>query len=107
MQAGESELHLGLNARRSRNTDPGCLFLQVIQQRGLADSRLAVQDKHAALTRPHLSEQPVERSQLGPPATQSRPRMTVRHWLPPRSGDGMKCRAVGGPTTSQTPSLNP
>jgi hypothetical protein len=43
--------------------------LQVIQQRGLADSRLAVQDQHPALTRPDLSQQPVHRRLLGQPAT--------------------------------------
>jgi hypothetical protein len=33
--------------------------LQVIQQRCLADSRLAAQDQHPGLTGPRLSQQPV------------------------------------------------
>jgi hypothetical protein len=79
MQASERELHLGLNAHRPRHTEPGRLLVQVIQQRGLAGSRLAVQDKHPALTRPRLSQQPVQLRSLGLPATQSRPMMTVGH----------------------------
>lgn len=77
MQSSEREFRLGLNAHRSRNTEPRRLLLQVIQQRGLADTRLAVQDQHPAPTRPRLSQQPIQRGHLGAPATQSRPRMTV------------------------------
>ena len=79
MQARERQLHLGLNARRSRNSEPGRLLVQVIQQRGLAGPRVSTQDQHSALTRPHLSQQPVQHRPLGPPATESTPRETVRH----------------------------
>jgi hypothetical protein len=51
MQSGEGELHLRLNAR-----DPGDATLRgplgdVLQQRRLADPRLAAQDLHRALPR--------------------------------------------------------
>ena len=52
VQPGERELHLGLDAR-----DPGDAALRgplgdVLQQRGLADPRLAAQDQHRALPGP-------------------------------------------------------
>jgi hypothetical protein len=69
MQASERKLHLGLNARRPHHAALGRALLQVVQQDSLADSRLTAKDQHPALTRPHLSQQPVQRCQLGPPAT--------------------------------------
>src|SRR5688572_13098426 len=36
----------------------------VLQQRGLADPRLAAQDQHPAVTRLHASQQPIERLAL-------------------------------------------
>jgi hypothetical protein len=60
------------------------MLLQAIQQRGLAGARLAAQDQHPALTGPRLSQQLVQRRQLGPPAAQSEPGMTVGHRPPPR-----------------------
>ena len=59
MQAGERELHLGLNADRSHSPEPGRVLVQVVQQRGLTDSRLAAQDQHPAPARPCVSQQPV------------------------------------------------
>jgi hypothetical protein len=44
----------------------------------------AARDQHPALSGPRLSQQPVQRRLLGPPATQSEPGMTVRHRPPPR-----------------------
>ena len=49
MQAGERELHLGLHSRGSNDAAAGCVLHQVLQQRGLADARLAAQDQHLAL----------------------------------------------------------
>ena len=49
MQAGEGQLHLRLHARRA--DDPAALRPpgQVVEQRGLARARLAVQHQHPAL----------------------------------------------------------
>src|SRR5215470_3080611 len=75
------------------STETRRLLLQVIQQRSLGDSRLAAQDQHAALTGPRLSLQPVQRRQLGPPATQFKPGMTVGYRPPPRT-ERTRCRAA-------------
>jgi hypothetical protein len=64
--------------------DTGAALVQVVQQRCLAGSRLAAQDQHPVVTRPCLSQQLAQYRALGPPTTQSRPKMTVGHWLPPR-----------------------
>ena len=55
MQPGERELHLRLDARRSRDRGTQTRARQVVQQRGLADPGLAAQDQHPALTGPHAS----------------------------------------------------
>ena len=57
VQAGEGELHLGLDARRPG--DPASLGgrRQVPQQGGLADARLAAQDQHPALARAHTRDE--------------------------------------------------
>ena len=75
MQAGERELHLGLDARRSRDATPGRPLLQVVQQRGLADPRLAAQDQHPALTRPHLVQEPIQH----PPLADLDPAIQAQH----------------------------
>src|SRR5262249_21254720 len=92
MQASERKLHLGLNAHCSRHTETRRLLLQVIQQHCRAYSSLAAQDQDLALPGPRLSQQPVQRRQLSPPATQSEPGMTVGHRPPPRR-ERMRCRA--------------
>ena len=57
MQAGECELHLGLDA--CRPGDPASLrgCRQMPQQGGLADSRLAAEDQHTALARAHSRDE--------------------------------------------------
>jgi hypothetical protein len=50
MQPRERELHLGLDARRSRDARPRRLLADVLEQRRLADPRLAAQDQHLTLT---------------------------------------------------------
>ena len=70
MQPGERELHLGLDAR-----DPGDAALRgplgdVLQQRRLADPRLAAQDQHRALPRPDALQQAVQRLALVASASQ-------------------------------------
>ena len=64
MQPGERELHLGLNARRSREATSCRALRQVFQQRGLPEPRLAAQDQHLTLTRPHSDQQPIKRRAL-------------------------------------------
>ena len=72
VQAGERELHLGLDARRPG--DPASLRgrRQVPQQRGLADPRLAAQDQHPALARAHSRDEPVQRVALADTVEQPR-----------------------------------
>jgi len=84
MQDGERQFHLGLNARRPHHAALRRALLHVVQQNSLADSRLTAQDQHPALTGPHLSQQPVKRRLLGPPAAQSKPTVTAGHRPPPR-----------------------
>jgi hypothetical protein len=64
MQPGVGELHLGLDTRRARDRAPRCPLGKVVEQRCLADPRLAVQDEHGALARAHVGEQPVETFKL-------------------------------------------
>jgi len=59
MQPGEREFHLGFDPRRSRDATACRASLQVFQQRGLTDSRLAAQDKYPALTRLHILHQTI------------------------------------------------
>ena len=54
MQARIRELHLVLDAGRSRDATPGRALHDVLQQRRLADARLAAHDQDLALTRPHI-----------------------------------------------------
>ena len=72
MQAGERELHLGLDARRPG--DPASLrgCRQVPQQRGLADPRLAAQDQHAALARAHSRDESFQHVALADTVEQAR-----------------------------------
>ena len=58
---------------------PDALLQQVLQQRGLADPRLAAQDQHPALTRLHAGEQLVQRLALAAPATQRRSVIALGH----------------------------
>ena len=72
VQAGEGELHLGLDARRPG--DPAALRgrRQVPQQGGLADPRLAAQDQHAALARAHSRDESLQHVALADTVEQAR-----------------------------------
>ena len=74
LQPGERELHLGLDARRSRDATLRRPLHQVVQQGGLADPRLAAHDQHLAPPRPHALQQPLDRLALVTPTAQSEPR---------------------------------
>ena len=79
MKAGERELHLGLDARRSRDPAPRCRLQDVLQQRRLADPGLAAQDQHRALSRPRLLQLKVQRLALAAPPTQPRLGLNAGH----------------------------
>ena len=70
MQDGERQFHLGLNTRRPHDATVGRALLHVVQQDGLADSRLTAQDQHPALTRAYLVQQSVQYRLLAIPTTQ-------------------------------------
>lgn len=56
VETGERELHLGLNAYCSRDVTSRGPFQQILQEGGLADTRLAAEDEHSAAPRPHTLE---------------------------------------------------
>ena len=72
MQARERELHLGLDACRPGDTAPVGSLGQVPQQGGLADAGLAAEDEHAALTRAHARDEPLQHVPLALTVDQSR-----------------------------------
>jgi hypothetical protein len=78
LQAGERDLGLGLHARGARDVAVRRGLDQVLQQRGLADARLAAQDEHLAASRAHGFQQPVQRLALAAPSTQGRSRVAAR-----------------------------
>ena len=73
MQPGVRELHLGLDARRQRDTTARRAFEQVLQQRGLPDPGLAAQDQHRACARAQLLQQPIQHPALAAPTPQPWP----------------------------------
>jgi hypothetical protein len=79
VQPGEGQLHLGLDPRGPCDPAPGRGLLEVVEERGLADPRLAAQDQHLAAAGPDPGQEPVQRLALLAPATQSRPRVTIGH----------------------------
>jgi hypothetical protein len=60
MQAGECQLHLGLDPRYPGDPASFRDARQMLQQGGLADSRLAAKDKHATLTPAHVCDEPIQ-----------------------------------------------
>ncbi len=79
VQPGERELHLRLaRPRPARRGQPGARSASVLQQRRLADARLAAQHQHRALARPGALQQPVEHVALAAAAAQHRRRLPGR-----------------------------
>ena len=74
VQPGEGELHLRLGAARPDDTTSRRASLQVVQQRRLADPRLAAQDQNLALTRPGIGQQTIQQIALAAATVQPRPR---------------------------------
>ena len=70
MQSGERELHLRLDAGGPRHPAARRLPGQVVQQRRLADARLAVHHQRPALARAKRPDQPVQHAALGAAACQ-------------------------------------
>ena len=85
MQDGERQFHLGLDTGRAHHATAGRVLLDVVQQDGLADSRLTAQDQHPAVTRAHLIEQPVQCRLLAIPTTQCLGHDHPRHSRPRQS----------------------
>ena len=73
MHTGEREFHLGLHTDRTHHTAVRRALGHVLQQLGLADSGLAAQDKHPALTGPDRLKHPVKRRALVAPTQQHCP----------------------------------
>ena len=70
MQTRVCELHLGLDARRPRDPEAGRVTGKMLEQRCLADPRLAAKNEHPALPRSHAREQIVEDIALSSPSAQ-------------------------------------
>ena len=73
MQAGECELHLGFDARRPGDPASLCGGRQMLQQGGLADSRLAAENQHTTLTRAHSRDELIQHVALAATVEQPRP----------------------------------
>ena len=70
MQAREGQLHLGLDARRSRDGHIRPRLAEVVQQRSLPDPGLAPQHERPALAVANRREQPVQQRALRASAAQ-------------------------------------
>ena len=64
VQAGEGELHLGLDARRPGDLASPCSGWQVPQQGGLTDARLAAEDQHVTPARADTRDKLIEHAAL-------------------------------------------
>src|SRR5215207_5147757 len=72
MQSGERQLDLGLDPGDPRDAETGCLPRAVMQERRLADARLAADDQDRALAGADVLQQPVEQRTLVGSAQQHR-----------------------------------
>jgi hypothetical protein len=70
VQPRMGELHLRLDARRPHDPEAGRAVGETVEQRCLADPRLAAKDEHPALPCPHAREQIVEDLALSSPSAQ-------------------------------------
>ena len=78
MQSGERELHLRLDARRPCDATSGRARHDVLEQRGLADSRFPTQNEHLALPGPRTRNETIQRLALGASTAQRRLSLTAR-----------------------------
>jgi hypothetical protein len=72
VQPRERQLHLGLDPGDAREAEPRRLLSAMLQQRRLADSRLAADDEDGALTASDVLQQPVEKLTFAGSAQQHR-----------------------------------
>ena len=91
VQPRERELHLGLDADRVEHPAARRPLGHVLQQRRLADARLAAQHERLALARADGAHQQIERRALALPAEEPEPGIGSRHgrfppYLDPRAG---------------------
>jgi hypothetical protein len=68
MQAGERDLHLGLDPRGTGDSTPRRPLVEILQQNGLADARFATEDQDLAVAVADAHQQPVQRLALLAPA---------------------------------------
>jgi hypothetical protein len=80
MQTRVRQLHLGFDARRTRNPASGGRSHEVVEQDGFADSGLTTDQQGSAATRAYVVERPVQDRALRPPIAQFGPR-PARHGL--------------------------
>ena len=73
MHSRERQFHLGLDAGQLRNLEASRLTGGVAQQRRLADTRLAADDQHLALTRADPRQKPIKQRALHASAHKARP----------------------------------
>jgi hypothetical protein len=81
MQPGVGQFHLGLDTGRARDSEPGRLVNDVLQQLCLADPWLTAHDEGPAFARPDIGEQLVERLALANPVQQHVAPLTHHHFL--------------------------
>ena len=103
-QAGERDLDLGLHpAHAQHGRVPGDLR-RVLEQRALADPRLAAHHEHAARARPGVGHEPLDALALGSAAQQH-----ATDPMPDQRSTGCGCQPGGWTSTSrpQRPSMSP
>jgi hypothetical protein len=60
MERGEGQLHLGLDAHRTRDATSRSALDHVLEERGLADAGFAPDDERRAPAATHRRQQPLE-----------------------------------------------
>ena len=68
MHSRERQLHLGLDSDDPGDSKSGRLPSAIVQERRLADARLATDDENCTLPAAHVRHQPVEHLTLAGPA---------------------------------------
>jgi uncharacterized protein YbjT (DUF2867 family) len=104
MQPGERELHLGLDARHPSDATLRGVLGDVVQQRRLADPRLAAQDLHRALPRADALQLAVQHLALVAAASKHGAVSLCHVWrcrpvlaaARPTEGNTMKIVVIGG-----------
>src|SRR5215468_4830161 len=85
MQAGERQLHLGLDPRSTGDPAPAGVSSQVVEQSRLPDTRLTPDEQHPPFPGANVAHQPLQLRELRPPATKLVRRAAHRHGSTTRS----------------------